>query len=151
MNIIDINDKSVQLAEEIKSHLGKIFTALGHTVELEVVNEHEEVWVNVGRCFLVYVSFREKKTETICGTEIGKDYFFDISAIQHVPGVMYYSDMSGEPDSEEEIELCTRESTLSAAGEVAGRYADMVINNVVQGIEEAKMFDDIELGKQMTE
>jgi len=142
MNIIEINDKSVQLAEEIKSYLGKIFTALGHTVELEVINETEEVWVNVGRCFLVYVDFREKKNETILGTELVKDYHFDIVAIKHVPGVMYYSDMSGEPDSEEEVELCTKESTLMAASEVATLYAKMIINDVCEGIEESKMFDD---------
>jgi hypothetical protein len=144
MNTTNIKDKSVQLAEEIKSYLEKIFGALSQTVELEVVNEEYEVWVNVGHCFLVYVDFREKKVESILDDEMIKDYLFDIVGIKHIPGVYMYKDGSGEPDSEEEIEICTKESTLMAASEVATLYAKMVIDGVCEGIEEQKMLDDME-------
>lgn len=140
--IINTNDKSVQLAEEIKSHLEKIFGALKNAVKIIVVNEDYEVYVNVGGCFLVYVNFREKCVETLEGDEMVKDYLFDLVRIETNPGVMYYSDMSGEPPSEEEVDICTKESTLMAACEVAKLYIEMIIYGVAEGIEEAKMFEE---------
>jgi hypothetical protein len=155
--ITNTKEQAVQLAEEVKNYLTKMFDAFKQTVEIKVEVEDfsggdYQIHVNVGNIYLIYINFREKTIESLTGTEMVEDYLFDIVGIKYNPGVYMYPDGSGEPPSEDEVDICTKESTLAAAGEVVGLYADMVINDIIQGIEEDKMLrEQEEYHKQLAE
>ncbi|MHA2031587.1 MAG: hypothetical protein ACW99Q_19595 [Candidatus Kariarchaeaceae archaeon] len=146
----NIQDKKLQLAEKVKTHIENMLRPFGQTPKVEINLDGEMPEVILDRSFMVYVDYRDEESETIIGKDTKKNFLFDIVAIEYNPGVHMYPDGSGEPPSEEEIELGTKHDALGAAYEVVSKYMNMLLDSYVENVELNRMeVDDEELIKQM--